>query len=905
MNRFLLLLGSLLLLALTTALIAPRFIDWSNYTTAIEEQASRILGRDVHVSGDVDLRFLPMPRIRFTDVAIAAQADGTDPGFTASRVEALMSLAPFLSGETHIVELTLEAPTIRLAALDEGLSRSASEALDLGAVRIDEAIIIDGRIERRAADGTVQVLMDGLNASLAAPSLLGPWRVDPASALIGGERVSLRVNTGAYGGDRRMRMRVAVLPVNRPLDIVVDGHLDWSEANPRFEGRGVARSLDDVVVEDDQQPLTWRVAADVVAALDQLDAEGIELTLGQAQDQAFVLNGRAHVNLGERPAFNAEMSSRQVDLDRMLGGGAADPVNVEAGWASAGLLVRWISQMDVPGEVSFDIPAIVLGGSVIRDIGFNATYRPDLPISLDNLVATFPGETEFGFTGAVAAVGAVAGSDLALDGVMTLQSPAPNVFIGWSTGRTDEGDTFSQLSSFDLRGRVVAAPGDITVERLRGQIDDAALEGSITYRDIAGLGGQLNANLNAGRFDFALLTGFGRWLTAAAGASAQGEPLIDTLNADLVIEELVTGAENLGEVTVSVATTPDRIRIDQLSIGDAVGASVTASGFIDRGAFPPAGTLSFNADMERLGGLMRLARDVLGDSPFLLDLVRNARLYEPASLSGSYNHDTASGLEVNLTGTLGGTDVELFGAMPPVEAGELPTGLASLFERAAELRLEARSDDAFALVGQLGVPALPIELSGSGSAVASLISDGIDAPRLRLSFDGLDTALRLDAALQGDAQDGVTGFAGTGSVFAGDVAQLGLMAGMALPGLFDPISASAGFDVAYNVEQQSAALSGLTGNVAGVAISGSGTVEQGPLGTRVGFDLSADEADLPGLLSGFVGPSTFDQGFSPVWPEGPLAFNPIPVDLSLGLSVPRLTLWDGLMARNARLDLCR
>ena len=58
-----------------------------------------------------------------------------------------------------------------------------------------------------AADGSVQVLVEGLNANLSAQSLLGPWRVDPASAVIGGERVSLRINTGAYNGERRMRMR--------------------------------------------------------------------------------------------------------------------------------------------------------------------------------------------------------------------------------------------------------------------------------------------------------------------------------------------------------------------------------------------------------------------------------------------------------------------------------------------------------------------------------------------------------------------------------------------------------------------------------------------------------------------------------------------------------------------------
>ena len=251
-------------------------------------------------------------------------------------------------------------------------------------------------------------------------------------------------------------------------------------------------------LEGADQPLTWRLAADVVAALDSLEAEAIELTLGQAQDQAFVLNGRAQANLGERPAFNAEISSRQVDLDRMLGGGAANPVDLTAGWQAAGSFVRWVDQMTVPGDVSFDIPAIVLGGSVIRDIGFNATYRPGLPLSLDDLVATFPGETAVEFTGAVGAVGAIEGTDLTLDGVMTLDSAAPDLFVGWSTGRRDEGGTFSQLSSVSLSSRVIAAPDEVALERLRGEVDGAGLEGSIVYRQVAGLGGQLSVDLDAG-----------------------------------------------------------------------------------------------------------------------------------------------------------------------------------------------------------------------------------------------------------------------------------------------------------------------------------------------------------------------------------------------------------------------
>jgi hypothetical protein len=153
----------------------------------------------------------------------------------------------------------------------------------------------------------------------------------------------------------------------------------------------------------------------------------------------------------------------------------------------------------------------------------------------------------------------------------------------------------------------------------------------------------------------------------------------------------------------------------------------------------------------------------------------------------------------------------------------------------------------------LGVAALPIELTGEGSAVASLVSDGESAPQLRLAFDGLDTTLRLDATLQGDADDGIRAIDGLGSLFAGDVAQLGLMAGMAVPGLFDPISAAAVFDVTYDVGSETAALSGLSGTFADVPVSGAGRVERGPLGTSVALDLSADEVDLRGVLAGFLG----------------------------------------------------
>ncbi|MBV6657620.1 MAG: AsmA family protein [Devosiaceae bacterium] len=922
MNRFFLVVGIFLLCTLTAALVAPRYIDWSNYTAVIEQQASRLLGREVHVSGAVDLRILPMPRLTFTDVEFASRSDGSVPEVRVQRMEALMSLAPFLRGQAEIVELTLDQPVITLSALEPG-SDAQDDGVDLGSISVEEAIIQDGRIERLKADGSIQVLADNLNARLSAPSVLGPWRVDPASAVIGGERVDLRINTGAYDGDRRMRVRVSVAPVNRPLEVSVDGFLDWSGDEARFEGQSIARShfvaADQAAATGDAaDPITWRVEGELNASLAELVAQNVQLTLGQAEDQAFVLTGHARSTLGESPRFSAALSSRQVDLDRALGGGAAEPVSLQTGWAAASELLTSLDRITVPGDIAFDIPAIVINGAVIRDIGFDATYRPGQPLALDSLEALFPGDTQFGFSGAVASA---PGRGLTLDGGMRLQSAAPGLFIAWSTGRADADGTLSQLASVNLAGRVQVEPGVARLDRLQGDIDGQGLTGSIGYRGQGGEGsGQLDLTLDAGRFDFGLLAGLADWLTADRATSDGGGFDVRTVNADLTIDALVTGPEDLGQVAVRVASTPERVRIDELRIGDAVGARLSASGFIDRGSMPPMGELAINAELERLGGVVRLLRDVTGDSPFLADLQRNAGLYEPASVSGSYSNSTDAGFQLSLQGSLAGSDYDVTGTIPATgEATELTSALAgardgsagnrlsallgTLFDRPSEIRATVRADDAFALVGQLGFAALPNDLQGPGSLQAVLTGPGDGPPQVRLAFDGLQSTLRLEGLLEGAGDIGVTGLSGSGSVFADDVAQLGLMAGMAMPGLFDPFAASAGFDLSYSAEGQTASLTNLSGTVADVPVSGAAQLSLGPLGSEITADIDAEQADLQGLLATFLGPTGFDLGFSEGWPEGPFAFNPLPATLDLNLTTPRLSVWDDVTVLNASLEL--
>ena len=59
-----------LILTLVAALVGPLLIDWGNYRPLIEAEASRIVGAGVHVTGAIDGRLLPSPRLTLHDVTV-------------------------------------------------------------------------------------------------------------------------------------------------------------------------------------------------------------------------------------------------------------------------------------------------------------------------------------------------------------------------------------------------------------------------------------------------------------------------------------------------------------------------------------------------------------------------------------------------------------------------------------------------------------------------------------------------------------------------------------------------------------------------------------------------------------------------------------------------------------------
>jgi uncharacterized protein involved in outer membrane biogenesis len=71
--RIFVIIGGLLVVALFVALIAPLFINWTDFRTDFEREASRIMGKPVVVHGSVDARLIPFPTVTLNDVRVGAE----------------------------------------------------------------------------------------------------------------------------------------------------------------------------------------------------------------------------------------------------------------------------------------------------------------------------------------------------------------------------------------------------------------------------------------------------------------------------------------------------------------------------------------------------------------------------------------------------------------------------------------------------------------------------------------------------------------------------------------------------------------------------------------------------------------------------------------------------------------
>jgi len=206
-----------LVLLLVGAIIAPSFIDWSQYKAQIEEQAEKATGYDIVLGGDLSLSIIPSPRVVIGDVTVNAP-DGLDVPHLAKleRLELGVAALPLLSKNIQITYVEAISPDIHVV-LDEqgqlaGLSpeieamkagdedAKASEDKATPNVSLDKLIITNGRVSVNNAKAKTTMIAEKINLAARADSLSGPFTAK-GDVVYEGKTLNFDANIGEIGGD--------------------------------------------------------------------------------------------------------------------------------------------------------------------------------------------------------------------------------------------------------------------------------------------------------------------------------------------------------------------------------------------------------------------------------------------------------------------------------------------------------------------------------------------------------------------------------------------------------------------------------------------------------------------------------------------------------------------------------
>jgi AsmA family/AsmA-like C-terminal region len=835
-----------IIVAIVAALAAPLVIDWNQYRSAFETEASRLTGLSVHVNGAIDARILPSPRLKLHDVEVGAA--GRAPLIRVGSLDLEVRLGPLVRGEIQATQAHLVSPQI-----DLGLNRSGAvdwpvltRTFRPDELSVSRLSIEDGSVTLADAASGSRVTLQNLSFAGDVRSLLGPFQGEGKFAA-GGEPFRYRISGGRTDADGGLKIRLGVDPADKPLTTSLDGTLAFDRGVPQFDGAlTVARPVG-VALSNGQRVMSdpWQASGAIHATPAAATIKDVAFQYGP-DERAINLTGKADLTFGGAPHFDGEISALEINVDRALA--APDvthrpPLQVIKSFVEA--LVP-AAKLPMPGRIGVSIAGLTVGGTTVQSLHGVAQFD-DAGWSLDSVELRAPGMTAVNVSGRLS----VTAHGVAFSGPGALESADADTLLAWLGGRGDRSS--STMRALRARGDVTIAGERLAVDGLTATLDQDSVAGRFAYTwPAADRPAVVEADLHATKLDLDALAAF-----AKTAAGDEGFVLPHRGSLALDIGKVTFAGVNALAVKAQANFDAGALQIDRLSIGELGGAALAINGRIDEVSLQPRGRVTVDLDAGALAGLTQIVDRF---APRAADMLhRAADRLAPAKLHATLTVDrgatAGSSAKIDLAGQLGLLRVALNGTAngAPSHPGD------------AALRVDGRldADDGTALTALfglnrvIGVDQLPgrLTLTATGPLNGELRVDG-DA-----AASGATAAVRGTLRLNGEqAPSGAFQVLAT----AADLRPL-QQAMTGQPGDAVPVSARAavavnGADVSLTQIAVAAGKASLRGRLAVKLASLIG----------VDGDIGADNIDGARLMALLLGLPAQGQGAAGLWSSQPV-----------------------------------
>lgn len=838
--RLFVLIGGLLVLALTAALVAPYFIDWTNYRADFEREASNILGRQVTVRGTASARLLPFPSVTFSDVVVGGS--GPEPALTVESFSMDAELAPFMSGEFRIFDMRLVRPKAIVSVGPDGAidwTVRPSTPFEPTQISLEKLTIDEGRVTVRHAAGGREHVLSEIDVSASARSLVGPWRIE-GTLRADGQRTALSVSTGTVDETGAMRLRLRANPDLYPVTIETDGSVRLEKGAAAYAGTFRIEGEADVAAElaadeaaagaaaktDREPPAGNRLSGTFAFDDKRLAVDEFRFETGPLDDP-YVAEGRAFLDLGAEPRFSIVADGAQVRFDGAGEGGEPGKggQSLEERLAALQDMLADMPKPTIPGSVEVNLPAIVAGDTMIRDIRLSAEPRPD-GWSVRSLAAVLPGRATVEANGTLTTAG-----ELGFRGHLLLAVAQPSGFVAWLSRDVDE-------AIRRLPGAGFSADVELSAERQRFTglellLGAARFHGEVDSRRRGDARPSMRVDLDGGALDFDALSAFAALFVSDSGARRFGET-----DLDIAVE---AGPVSAGGLTAERLDTAVRLRqgaveVDRLSIAGLEGATVSATASLENYPALPAGKIDLSVVAVDLRPLVDAVARRYPNLVPARALAERAAAYDGLLAESEINlvaaitaQDGRQLYALDANGSVGGT---AFTGRYSGPFGDPDAEIA--------LDIEGRNADATALLALYGARTLPLGLTGPGETRVSVNGKAGGALAAAFRFTGEAASASFD----GEVTAGEQGPAAKGrlALTAADIEPWMMTTGLALPGM------GMGTGVELTAEADYAngllVLSDLRGTVNEGAVAGDVNLDLDDGLPHVAGQLAVDELDL-------------------------------------------------------------
>ncbi len=813
--RFFVLVGSLVVVALFSALLAPYFVNWERFTADFERQASRIVGQPVTVGGKSNLRLLPLPFVSFEELKVGQNEDGT-PLMTVERFSLNMELFPFLSGEVRIVEMAMLRPKVNLKVADNGTIAWTSPqevVVNPEQINIEKLSVENGSIIVDGLAGDRQLTFENIQGDLSARSVLGPWRID-ASAEIDGNASDLKISTGTFqANERSVRLKIEATRRDQPYKLLMDGPvklekdvLNWGGqfhfapySQSRLAGFGSAA-----------KPLP--VHSDGVFSVTPklVDIPEYRMEIGD-REHPYTLTGHGRVFIQDNVFFRFFADGRQIDLDRF--DQSVTPTDVPSFERRIAVVRSILERIPVPtgtGEINAVLPAIVAGDTFIRDV--KTIVRPlGKGWDLRSFSAIFPGNTLVEANGRLGL-----NENFGFAGKMLIASRQPSGLAAWMSGDVDA--QIRRLKVLGLDSDVTLTQRQALLENLELRMDDAVLRGKLQRLAPVDERAALIAELRGNRVNIQDLRALYSLIRSSGESELASHDLDIRIKADVLEAQMGDNPVVAGDVDAHVRVKAGNVSIERLNAGNFYQSKVNSTGRLENVLNNPDGNLKLDIKTDDARELLKFTAGFTGDHFLLNDLISDRLLTENTELSvelDTRSADDQTKGQLLINGETGGTTVEarlaFDGSFTEPENATI-TANASFSNSSSSRLFRQMSVETLpdVLIDAEAIPAkFNIDMKGN-------VSDGFETnfgasgPKTNVSAGGtvkFITSQEIDAALD------VT-------IGAGNLTPYLLMTGFPVPGLSPDIELPVSLKFKLSKKNPSAIFDDIAGQVGGNTVEG-------------------------------------------------------------------------------------